>query len=278
MGTAWKIVPAVVALATLGIVLWQQQMIADLRERVDAVAEGAEQEARAAEMEPEPAPADLARRPAPEPTPEAAPALSEEDAQRLRDRLEAVEGQVSLAMTLLQGVTFRPGEELVAEEMEAAEEEEEEEEEEPLSEEIARLREDVDRLLAQEELTAEEREKLEELIAEAERAPSQRFYDRWSRLEEDLDGVWVRNFGQMAGLSEGQQVQVRDLVDRRRTAQREALQALREGELSPVDVQVELTELDQELRRELRDVLDTDQLERFRRRLQQYESTWIGYR
>ncbi len=272
MNKVWTAAPFVLAALALGVVLWQRAQVAELGERL-ATLSSAEPLTREIVRErviqlPTGEPGGAEAPAQPEPEPEAIGGAAELAA--ISARVETIERRVSLAMTVLDGITSRradPG----APDPRA------------LAAELAALRDEVDDLhdaqadaLAATELPPEP---VPEPVAPPPPPPPPppTMAERWRSLRDANDKVWLDGVSSAAGLRPEQVEGLNSVVSGLRSKQEATLQAVWRGDKSLVDAQIELDALERETGRQLDRLMTGTQRRALQRRLTTYPSPGWSY-
>lgn len=268
MNKVWSAAPFVLAALALGVVLYQRSQVVELGERLENLT-SAEPRTREIVRERviqlpvgEPGGAEVVAQPEPD------LAASAADLAALSARTDAVERRVSLAMTVLDGITSRRTDPDAPDPR-------------ALAAELAALRVEVDALHdAQADAVAAVEpppEPVVEPVAPIVPPPPPTMAERWRSLRDANDKVWLDGVSSAAGLRAEQIEGLQGVVGGLRNRQEATLQAVWRGDKSLVDAQIELDELERETSRQLDRLMTGTQRRALQHRLTTYPAAGWSY-
>jgi hypothetical protein len=265
MNKLWAAAPFLLAVFAVGVVLYQRAEVSGLRERVDGLvsAEPPTREIvreRVIEAAPTEPVGDAVAAPAAE------AGVRATDLAALSARTEALERRLSLALTVLDGVTARPA---AADAAAVA----------ALAADLAALEADVealhdDRAAAQ----AAGQPAPEPVVAPPPApAPPPSLAERWRAHRDAADRAWMEGVSAAAELRPEQAQGLDALVGDLRTRQEATLQAVWRGDKSLVDAQIEMDAIERETSMQLERLLSGSQRRALQHRLTAYPAAGWSY-
>lgn len=270
MNKVWSAAPFVLAALALAVVLYQRSQVADLGERLAILANTeppTREIVRERVIQPLNEPGAVEAAPQPQPEPEVHSGAGE--LADLSERMEAVERRVSLAMTVLDGITSQHTDP-DAPDLRA------------LAAELAALGAEVDALQDAQAEAAAHAEPPQEPVAE--RAvppplppPPPTMAERWRSARDARDKVWLDGASTAAGLRPEQVDSLNGVVSGLRSQQEATLQAVWRGDKSLVDAQIELDTLERETGRQLNRLMSGTQRRALQQRLTTYPAPGWSY-
>lgn len=264
MNKVWSAAPFVLAALALAVVLWQRAQVVELGERLENLSSV---EPRTREIVRE----RVIQLPTGEPGAPAAAEPSAEPAQAelvgaaefdaLSARFDAVERRLSLAMTVLDGITSRRTDPDAPDPR-------------ALAAELVVIRAELDALHDAQADAAAAADAPPEPVAAPEPAPAPppppTLAERWRSHRDAADKVWLDGVTAAAELRPEQAEGLQGIVGGMRSRQEATLQAVWRGDKSLIDAQIELDELERETSRQLDRLLSGSQ----RRALQHRQTTY----
>ncbi|MCB9789206.1 MAG: hypothetical protein H6744_21220 [Deltaproteobacteria bacterium] len=247
MSWLWRWSPLLLAAVAVLVVVYERTQLNDLQEQVEALANA---EAPAREIVRERVVQAAAPEPVviePPPVVTAPPDDSSARLEALTERLETMERRVSLAMTILDGVTAQDaGEETPTNQSLAAE--------------LAAIRDELDALHADNaEARATADAAAELAAAQPPPEPPPTLGERWRNLRDARDQTLMNGLAEAANLEAPQAQQLQAIIGQLRDRQEATLQQVWRGEKSLTDAQIELDELERQTVRQFRRTLNGSQ-------------------